>query len=447
MVPTAFKIRHANKTDVGIRRSHNQDACAARPAADESIWLQLGHVFIVADGMGGHAVGEKASAKAISDIPLTYFKHIASEGIPAAIERAFVETNAGINLIGQINPEFKGLGTTGTALFLCADGAWVGHVGDSRVYRIRGSKIQQLTFDHSWVWEMARREGVDPDDLGDVRRNVIIRSLGPEASVQVDVEGPHPILPGDSYLLCSDGLTNHVKPQEIGLIVSLFNPEEACTLLIELANIRGGSDNVTCLIAHVPNDSDSQAKAAPPRRASPFRRAIQWWGKKISWSLTGLMLGGFLVALSIWMRLEQIPGAVPMFALAAIVMLVGLSGYAWHLKRKVEEGANLEDDDAKGLHIYKEYGFELARPTYEQFLAEEAATRQKAQDLQVEVNWEAHASAMEEARASATATDWRTAISAICRALQIVAGPINLVQHKAESFRPNWTSHHRDSNN
>ncbi len=176
---SAFEpVRYSALTDVGVKRSHNQDACAARPAVDANGFAVSGHVFVVADGMGGHAVGEKASAKAVQDIPHLYQKH-ARDGIVPALRRAFTETNAGIHAIGQENPEFRGMGTTSTALVLRPEGAWVGHVGDSRAYRIRDGVAEQLTFDHSWVWEIAKRQGVDPDELGDFKRNVIIRSLGP----------------------------------------------------------------------------------------------------------------------------------------------------------------------------------------------------------------------------------------------------------------------------
>src|SRR6478736_10496406 len=188
--------------------------------------------------MGGHAVGEKASAKAVQDIPHLYQKH-AREGIIPALRRAFTEANAGIYNVGQENPEFRGLGTTSTALVLRPEGAWVGHVGDSRAYRIRDGVTEQLTFDHSWVWEIAKRQGIDPDELGDFKKNVIIRSLGPDPEVEVDIEGPHPVKPGDSFLLCSDGLTGVVTASEVGAVVGALPPEDAARLLVHMANLRG----------------------------------------------------------------------------------------------------------------------------------------------------------------------------------------------------------------
>ena len=118
-MPAFEPVRYAALTDVGVKRSHNQDACSAQPAVDASAYEANGHVFVVADGMGGHAVGEKASAKAVRDIPFLYLKH-AKNGIGSALRQAFVETNAGIHAIGEENHEFRGMGTTGTALVLPA---------------------------------------------------------------------------------------------------------------------------------------------------------------------------------------------------------------------------------------------------------------------------------------------------------------------------------------
>src|SRR5262249_42607884 len=154
-------------------------------------------------------------------------KH-AQDGPPAALRKAFMEANATIHACGEQNREFLGMGTTGTALVLKPDGAWIGHVGDSRAYRIRAGQIEQLTYDHSYAWEIARLKHIDPSEVQDFPTNVIHRCLGPQALVQVDIEGPHPVLPGDVYVLCSDGLSGPVTDPEIGVIASVLPPEEAC---------------------------------------------------------------------------------------------------------------------------------------------------------------------------------------------------------------------------
>src|SRR5437588_8940771 len=156
------------------------------PATDPEQYQQRGHVFLVADGMGAHAVGELASKLAVDNIPHLFSKY-AKDGTIPSLRRAFVEGNTIINTRGKQNREFEGLGTTGTALVLRPEGAWVGHVGDSRVYRVRDGKIEQLSFDHSLVWELARRQKVNPDELQGIPSNAIVRSLGPEPRGQVDV--------------------------------------------------------------------------------------------------------------------------------------------------------------------------------------------------------------------------------------------------------------------
>ncbi len=430
-------IQFASQTDVGIRRTHNQDACASQPAPDDARFRSHGHVFIVADGMGGHAVGEKASAKAIRDIPLTYLKHIATEGPAAAVRRAFTEANAGIFRIGQTTPEFKGLGTTGSALFVRPEGAWIGHVGDSRVYRIRGDAIEQLTFDHSWVWEIARRQGIDPDELGDFKRNVIIRSLGPEAEVQVDIEGPHPLLPGDVFLLCSDGLTNHVKPDELGVAATLFPPAEACSFLVELANLRGGSDNVTCLIVRVPRDGPEESA---PRRAAAATRAFRWWGRKVTWPLTGLGFGGLMIVLAVLLQMERLPGAKLAFLVAAATTLGGLAGLSVQLRLKVEAGSGAGDEDLGPPRVYKTYHFAISREVAARLAELEATAKKTAEGLSLPIDWAAHDKLKAGADAKAKAADWPAAVAARCASLQHVAGPLNKHLHKDEAFKPNWTT-------
>ena len=244
-------IRYASVSDIGFRRRNNQDSCAIRICSDPQTWREHGHLLMVADGMGGHAVGELASKIAADTVCHTFFK-LRNLDVVEALKRSLETANATINERGSLNRDFARMGTTCTSLVLCPQGAVFGHVGDSRAYRIRGERIDQLTFDHSLHWELMRQGRMRPEDVFlHESRHVITRSLGPEPVVQVDIEGPYPVFPGDVYLICSDGLTGHVQDAEIGIIARELPPQEACRLLVNLANLRGGSDNITVVAVHV----------------------------------------------------------------------------------------------------------------------------------------------------------------------------------------------------
>jgi serine/threonine protein phosphatase PrpC len=436
------EIRYASLTDVGVKRSHNQDACAAQPA-DAKHWAAHGHVFIVADGMGGHAVGEKASAKAVRDIPLTYTKHVAQEGVVAAIRRAFEEANESIFQIGVNNPEFKGLGTTGTALVVRPEGAWVGHVGDSRAYRVRGNRVQQLTFDHSWVWEVARRQGIDPDELGDFKKNVIIRSLGPDAEVEVDIEGPYPLEAGDTFLMCSDGLTNEVMPDEIGAVASVFSPDEACRYLIELANIRGGRDNVTCLIVQVP----ASAVGLGPKATGVVRklkRVAGRAGRVVPLPFVVLAAGALAAVASVTLQLEGFRElALPAFGLATLMILAGLVGLYLHIRRKNEaHDSTPVHTRPTELHLYRDYAFEFGPALAERFRVLDAdltALGHDRPEVESAVEWETHEGFVRDAEAAANQKDWINAFAARFRAVMVLATAFNGRRGGGEHFKPNWT--------
>lgn len=430
------KVRYAALTDVGAKRSHNQDACAVQLAPDDPLFLSQGHIFIVADGMGGHAVGEKASAKAIRDIPLTYQKHVPQEGVVPAIRRSFTEANADIYDIGQKNPEFKGLGTTGTALFLRSEGAWIGHVGDSRAYRIRTGKVEQLTFDHSWVWEIARRQGIDPDQLGDFKKNVIVRSLGPDEQVEVDIEGPHPLQPGDSFLLCSDGLTNEVAADEIGSVVMALPPEEAAKFLIALANIRGGRDNITCIIVQTPG-GDVGGTSVVAKTPGRFRKALKSWDRFLPWPYTFLGLGSLCAVVSLVLQMQEISSAaIPLFGAAALLIVVGVVGLALLLQNDKSESATGAPAGSQ-LHVYKTYPFEIGSVLLDRFDEKDNELKDVLKD-HPEVDWATHGKHAAEAAAKRGQSDWTGSLAAKCRAIQVLAAIYNQERGRGEEFRPNW---------
>ena len=157
------KIRYAALSDIGFRRQNNEDACAVHLCPDRETWNQRGHLFVVADGMGGHAVGELASKIAVDTVPHTLDK--LRQLAPAEALRASIEhANTAIHKRGTENHDFLHMGTTCTTLLLCSQGAIVGNVGDSRVYRIRQRHIEQLSRDHSLIWETMEQRNMSQRD-------------------------------------------------------------------------------------------------------------------------------------------------------------------------------------------------------------------------------------------------------------------------------------------
>jgi len=287
------RIQHVALTDVGLRRSNNQDNYAVMLAPNQESWQAQGHLFVVADGMGAHAAGELASKLAADTIPHTYSK-LRGKSVSQAIRTAVKEANHEIHSRGQTYAEFRGMGTTSSVLVLLPQGALVGHVGDSRIYRLRSNGLfEQLTFDHSLVWELRARGQLKMlGDSTNVPKNIITRSLGPSAEVEVDLEGPFPLQLGDTFLLCSDGLSGQVEDQELAAILHCMSPEDAGQLLIDLSNLRGGPDNITLIIVRVLAPMGIATGAALSdlglieKESSP--RSLAWLG----WVAAGLLAVG-----------------------------------------------------------------------------------------------------------------------------------------------------------
>jgi PPM family protein phosphatase len=267
-------------------------------ASHEESWRQRGHVFLVADGMGAHAVGELASKMACDLIPHTYMK--ARTGTPSeAIVKSFREVSAQIHSRASANRDFQGMGTTCSALLLLPAGALVAHVGDSRVYRIRKNRIDQLSFDHSLAWELVRRNHLTSEQASlSVPKNVITRSLGPEIEIEVDIEGPLAVELGDVYLLCSDGLSGPVDDEEMGAFAANFHPRDACRYLVNLANLRGGLDNITVVIVRIGEwvdpDSGETLNQSPNPKHDRDRSGREGWRSRISGLVKGRRRHGSL---------------------------------------------------------------------------------------------------------------------------------------------------------
>jgi PPM family protein phosphatase len=252
-------------TDIGLRRANNQDSYTVALAGDQADFQRRGHLFLVADGMGAHAAGELASKMAADVVSLDYRK-LLGQSPAEAIVSALLDANHQIYTRGQASPEFRGMGTTACTLLLLPAGALVAHVGDSRAYRLRGNRIEQLTFDHSLVWEMRASGQFPSGELPSyITKNIITRSLGPNATVQVDLEGPDPVQVGDVFLLCSDGLSGPVRDDEMGMVLGCLPLKEAVRALVDLACLRGGPDNITAIAVRVLGPQAVEASdAAPP---------------------------------------------------------------------------------------------------------------------------------------------------------------------------------------
>jgi len=242
-------------TDVGRRRKNNQDAFAV----DNDLGL-----FIVADGMGGHASGEIASEEAVDAVRSLVGKgrptlaQISSgddrpETLRAAVrlmESALQNATYMVFGIAQYEPDQQGMGTTVSALVVAGNYGLIGQVGDSRVYLIRDGVAAQLTTDHTLVAWQVRQGIITPEEAAvSPHRNVITRAVGSREYVQVDTRFV-PVLPGDAFLLCSDGLHGYCDEGEIAEIVA-SEGDNAAQIFVDISNARGGRDNITAVVVRI----------------------------------------------------------------------------------------------------------------------------------------------------------------------------------------------------
>ncbi len=255
---------YASLSDVGRRRRVNQDAFGEFPCADGGVLL------VCCDGMGGHQGGEVASQLAVETIGREFDAASPEQSLP----RAILAAHARVKGRAAERPELYGMGTTAVALHW--DGAAravVAHVGDSRCYRIRGGRIEQLTPDHSIVAELLRTGRITPEQAASRPHNELTRAIGASESLDADCAA-HDARDGDLFLLCSDGLWNMVDDARIAAAAQRELPKSAVRTLVDLANAAGGTDNVTVQIlgigTRVPiaaGDDTERGAPAPSRRA------------------------------------------------------------------------------------------------------------------------------------------------------------------------------------
>ena len=230
-------VEHAALSDVGRERDGNEDSFLDRPP-----------LFVVADGMGGAEAGEVASQTVVE----VFTEAAAAGDLPDSLEATVQDANARIYAMAKENPERAGMGCTTTASFVSGGRVTVAHVGDSRLYRLRGGAFEQLTDDHSLVGGLVRLGQLTPEEAENhPQRSVILRAVGVDAQVEVDIL-QHELEPGDVYMACSDGLTGMVRDVVIAETLGMFpSLSQAAEMLIELANAAGGKDNITVVLFRI----------------------------------------------------------------------------------------------------------------------------------------------------------------------------------------------------
>ncbi|NBR04651.1 MAG: serine/threonine-protein phosphatase [Planctomycetes bacterium] len=428
------QIECAVLTDVGLKRGYNQDSNYLALASDETQWQELGHVLLVADGMGAHAVGEKASEQAVKTIPHVFSKHV-KDGAPESLRKAFYEANSTIHSCGQENSEFRGMGTTATGIVIRPEGAWIGHVGDSRAYRIRGKLVEQLTYDHSLVWEYARLKKIDPEDVKDIPSNYINRCLGPEAIVEPDIEGPHKIEPGDCFLICSDGLTGLVKDSELGAITSCLSAQEACKLLVDLANLRGGHDNITVIVAKISGTSQGlNSSNTTDQNTTLFNKALDRFKNLkpgIPWWFICLMFGLFLAICLIGIKaLDQshsdsfLTGDLVKFSVIFIALIFFIAGsigfFIQFQNSKEEETIAFPTPSAR---IHRKTLIEITQASLSKMEKQIEAFQKRAEIKHWDFNSEALENHKSLAKEAVSKNDFAEAFKQYCLSMLLFSGP------------------------
>ena len=263
-------LRYAARSDVGLVRSNNQDSAYAGP-----------HLLAVADGMGGHAGGDVASRLAIAALaPLDRTEHGPEEAL-TDLEHTVERARQDLVRVSDADPELVGMGTTVTALLHTGTTLVMAHLGDSRAYLLRDGRLTQVTVDHTFVQHLVDTGRISPEEAEHhPQRNVVMRVLG---DFDVDLTPDMSVREaraGDRWLLCSDGLSGFVSPEQITeVLTETAAPDEAADLLITLSMTAGSTDNITVVVADVVEDDDAPAAedaASAPVEESCRVSAMTW---------------------------------------------------------------------------------------------------------------------------------------------------------------------------
>lgn len=259
-----LQVEATGLSETGPHREINEDAIGAFGPGEVPGTERKGYLYVVADGMGGHLAGEVASATAVSTLRDEYYSPSSHTRIEPALRQAVQAANLRIHDMAHRHAEYRSMGTTLTTIALVGDCAYVAHVGDSRAYHWRGGELKLLTNDHSEAAELVRLRILNPDKVRDhPGRSVLTRTIGTNLISRPDFMR-QPIMTGDRFILCSDGLWSELADDELGEVVGDCSPVEACRELMDRVLARGCPDNASLQIVHV-------LAAAPAEAPGPAR--------------------------------------------------------------------------------------------------------------------------------------------------------------------------------
>jgi len=280
-MPGPLKVEVFGRTDVGRTRDHNEDSflvadltrriASLQPEVREHEVGERGSLFVVADGMGGAAAGEIASDLAVD----TIYNHLLStwaddverteQRFAFRLKEAVELANQRIHEYARAHPEHRGMGTTTTAAGIFQDALYLTQIGDSRGYLVRKGRIAQITKDQSLMQRLVDAGELTEEEAAvSERRNIILQALGPDPNVKVDLTRQE-LRKGDMLLMCSDGLSGLVQKDDMLRILTGTNDlVQACKELIDLANERGGPDNITCIIGRFGGDGLADPNGSEP---------------------------------------------------------------------------------------------------------------------------------------------------------------------------------------
>ena len=269
------KLKSVALTDTGKIREHNEDTIGEE--------LDIG-LFVLADGMGGYNAGEVASGIAVKTIVNLVREAYSVQDLQGAdretglmrpsiiLRDAILRANKIIHQTSKTQPQCEGMGTTVVAVLFYDNNVITAHVGDSRIYRLRGDRFEQLTLDHSLLQELVDRGFYSQEEAArSTNKNYVTRALGVEPVVAVEIR-EHPVQRGDHYVLCSDGLSDMVEDEDIHLTISTFNDnlETVAKQLVQLSNEHGGRDNISVMVMQVIDSF--------PARQRILDRILRWFG-------------------------------------------------------------------------------------------------------------------------------------------------------------------------